>query len=149
MILDSNLQLSDNQAVTGTAYSQDSVDSYALMQSSDLCLLIQVNKTAAAASDATVAFQVVASPDSDISGAKVISSTIGVSVSELTAGRKPLEIRLDPKVLSKLPASYTHIGMRYLVTGGPLTSGVFSAWLLNSKIPANQDYEVPYTLNKD
>jgi hypothetical protein len=146
MILDSNLQLSDSQTVTGTAYSDDAIDSYALTQSSDLCLLIQVNKSAAAAGEATVAFQVVAAGESDLTGAKVISSTIGVSVSELTAGRKPLEIRIDPKAIGKLPASYSHVGVRYLVTGGPLTSGAFSAWLLNSKISTTQDYEMTYNI---
>ena len=65
---------------------------------------------------------------------------------DLTAGRKPIIVDLSPHVLKTLDKGQRYLGVRYLVTSGPLTAGAFTAYLSNSEAAAAAQYPSGFTV---
>lgn len=147
MILDALLRVSNAQAVTTTAVSTDTID---LSQNRDLGpgtqlhALFGVDSTVTGAG--TVNFQIISSAAADLSAPNVLAQTDAIPIADLVAGRKPIVVDLSPHVLRSLPIGQRYLGVRYLVTSGPLTGGTFTAYFSNSEVTVGANYPSGYTV---
>lgn len=143
MLQDALLQLSNAQAVTATAVSTNTIDlgvARDLAPGSDLYVNIGVDTSATAAGAATVLFQIISSATSNLASPTVLSAGDSIPVADLQAGRRPISLCLNQAVLNAQPVGQRYLGVRYVVTTGPLTAGAFTAYLSNSDVAANKNY---------
>ena len=133
MLLDANMQLSNAQAVTATAFSTNTIDVGAQSpgQRNPLFAVITVDQSAAAAGAATVSFQVVSSANANLSSPTVLGASGDIPISELQAARPPLVVKA---AMSNLPTGHRYVGLQYVVKTGPLTGGAFSAALTDTDV---------------
>lgn len=143
MLTDALLQLSTAQAVTATAFSTNTIDlgtARDMGVGTDLYALIQTDVSATAAGAATVNFQVVSSANANLSSPNVIAQTDAIPKTDLTAGRKVIEIAISPAVLNSLPVGQRYLGIQYLVGTGPLTAGSFTALIADTAVSQGENY---------
>lgn len=148
-ILDAQLQLSAAQAVTASAVSANTIDlgtSRDLGTGTQLFAVINVDTTPTAAGAATVRFQVISSANANLSSANVIAQTDDIPITNLTAGRRPLVVSLDPSDLLSLPIGQRYLGLQYTIGTGPLTAGAFTAYITNSGVDVGKYYASGYTV---
>ena len=124
MFIDKALQVSNEQAVTVSAASTDSIDfgqanpNVGLDDRSNM--VITVDKSAAAAGDATVTFSVQDSADNATFADVAVTATIGKA--NLAAGQQ---------VVIPMPTKLRrYCRVYYYVGTGPLTAGKFSAQIV-------------------
>lgn len=143
MITDALLQLSAAQAVTVTAVSTNTIDlgsNRDVGAGEDLYVVINTDVAATAAGAATVQFQVVSSANANLSAPNVISQTDLIPKTDLTIGRKPIVLCINPSVLLALPIGQRYLGVQYTVGTGPLTAGSFTAFVTDSDVSVNKNY---------
>lgn len=134
MWIDALLQLASVQAVTSTAVSANAID---LTRAADLgageplYAVISVDQAAAAAGAATVNFQVISSPNANLSSATVLTQSGAIDKSELTYGRRPIVISIPRHVLTAQLYGQRYLGLQFTVNGGPLTAGQFTVNLVH------------------
>jgi hypothetical protein len=132
MLLDAFLQLSNQQAVTTTAVSTNTID---LQEAKDLGhgtpLYVVIGTDAAVTADgaATVTFEVISSAAADLGSPTVLVATGAIGKAELTLNRKPISLEIPPAILAAQPIGQRYLGVRYTVATGPLTAGKFSTWV--------------------
>lgn len=149
MIVDALLQLSAAQAVTSTAVSTDTID---LLQNrdvgagNDLYAIFTVDTAATAAGAATVNFQVISSASASLTSPTVLAQTDAIPKTDLTAGRKPIAVRISPQVLNSLPIGQRYLGVQYTVGTGPLTAGAFTCYITDSDVSVNKNYPSGFTV---
>lgn len=149
MIVDALLQLSAAQAVTSTAVSTDTID---LLQNrdvgagNDLYAIFTVDTAATAAGAATVNFQVISSASASLTSPTVLAQTDAIPKTDLTAGRKPITVRISPQVLNSLPIGQRYLGVQYTVGTGPLTAGAFTCYITDSDVSVNKNYPSGFTV---
>jgi len=149
MIVDALLQLSAAQAVTSTAVSTDTID---LLQNrdvgagKDLYAIFTVDTAATAAGAATVNFQVISSASASLTSPTVLAQTDAIPKTDLTAGRKPITVRISPQVLNSLPIGQRYLGVQYTVGTGPLTAGAFTCYITDSDVSVNKNYPSGFTV---
>lgn len=134
-ILDANLVVSEDQAITATAISENVINFGALgivpRESAAMArnlgagvplpVLVQVVETFATLTSLTVTLETSAS--SDLSSPTVLASTGAVALADLTAGSKlggSLNYMPDAEILA-------YVGLRYTVTGTAATAGKITA----------------------
>lgn len=131
MIIDTQTQFSNEQAVTSTAISTNVIDLGATPTLRDLGtgetmdLVISVDEAATASGAATVTFSLESDSTADLAtSATVHWSSAAIGKATLVAGYEVARI--------KIPAgSYErYLGLRYTVGTGPLTAGKFTASLV-------------------
>lgn len=135
MIIDHFLKVSNNQAVTASAPSTDTIDFGQAKPNTGLHdrleMVVTVGATATAAGAATVTFAIQDSADGT-SFADVLASA-PVPVANLAAGAQ---------VVIPMPVQHRrYVRLNYTVDTGPLTGGTFSAQVvegiqLNTPYPA-------------
>jgi hypothetical protein len=143
MMLDALTQLSNQQAVTATAVSTNTIDlgtNRDLGPGRGLWLVWGVDQTATAAGAATVTFQAVTSAAADLSSPTVVAQTDAIGKAELTAGRKLFAQRIDPAILAAQPVGQRYLGCQYTVATGPLTAGKFTCYVTDTLPPGFQYY---------
>lgn len=149
MIVDALLQLSEAQAVTSTAVSTNTID---LLQNrdvgagNDLYAIFTVDTAATAAGAATVNFQVISSASASLTSPTVLAQTDAIPKTDLTAGRKPIAVRISPQVLNSLPIGQRYLGVQYTVGTGPLTAGAFTCYITDSDVSVNKNYPSGFTV---
>ena len=149
MLLDNNLKLSDEQAVTSTAVSENTLD---LSQSRDIAPgrplygVFTVTESAAAAGAATVTFEIISSAAADLSSPTVLSSSGPIGKADLAASRTPIAVPLAPHVLASLDTGQRYLGFRFTVATGPLTAGKFTSYLNDSYPSGQKTYPGGYTV---
>lgn len=137
MLIDRQTLLSDEQAVTTTAFSSDQYDTGNVSPSrnlgrSGLRLVVTTDVAATADGAATVTFELIAADDAAGTNAVVLMSSGAIGKAALTAGSKPFDVPIPDH-------SKRFLMVRYTVATGPLTAGKFSAALLNGS-----DYQRAY-----
>lgn len=135
-MLDNELVLSDNQAVTATAVSADSYDAgeQAINLGAGETIEYAVHVTDAAFAGLTsIQFQVIGADDAALTtNPVVIEESAAVLLADLTLGARPFRGKLNPSVKKRF------YGFKYVVAGtgtaGKLTS------FMGQGIPDNEDY---------
>lgn len=149
MITDALLQLSSAQAVTVSAVSANSIPLGAardLGPGGALYAVFTVDETVAAAGAATVNLQVITSASADLSSPTVVSDSGPIAKTELTAGRKPIALRINSSILNAQPIGQSYLGVQYTIGTGPLTAGKFSATITDSDVSVGKHYPSGFTV---
>ena len=125
MITDKLLRVSEDQAITTTAFSTDTIDlSVARDVGEGTALYMNFAVTTALANGTSVKFQVVTSANANLSNPTVVGSSDAVLTAALTAG-KNVVVRINPQIASK---GQRYLGARYTVAGtfnaGKITADV-------------------------
>lgn len=137
MITDKLLQVSEAQAVTATAVSEDVVDlsvARDIGAGEDVYFHFTVDETVTAAGAATVDLQVVVSDAEAMTSPVVVACSGSVPKAELVAGKRYV-LCISPMIGS---VGKRYLAARYVVGTGPLTAGKFSAVCVKDA----QDYKV-------
>ena len=125
MITDKLLRVSEDQAITTTAFSTDTIDlSVARDVGEGTALYMNFAVTTALANGTSVKFEVVSSANANLSSPTVIGSSDAILTAALTVG-KNVVVRINPQVASK---GQRYLGARYTVAGtfnaGKITADV-------------------------
>ena len=114
MITDSLLRVSEDQAVTSTAYSTNTIDlSVARDVGEGTALYMNFALTEAFANGTNITFEVVTSANANLSSHDVIGSSATIATASLTLG-KNIVVRINPDIAGK---GKRYLGARYVVTG--------------------------------
>ena len=114
MITDSLLRVSEDQAVTSTAYSTNTIDlSVARDVGEGKTLYMNFALTEAFANGTNLTFEVVTSANANLSSHDVIGSSATIATAALTLG-KNIVVRINPDIAGK---GKRYLGARYVVTG--------------------------------
>lgn len=127
MLIDKEALLSDNQAVTATAFSTNSYDLTTQLRNlgrGDLRIVIETLETVTAAGAATVNFEVGHADDTAGTNFVAQFSSGAIGKATLVAGYAPIDIPLPDTGAKR------HLLVRYTVATGPLTAGKFTAALV-------------------
>jgi len=125
MITDKLLRVSEDQAITTTAFSTDTIDlSVARDVGEGTALYMNFAVTTALANGTSVKFEVVSSANANLSSPTVIGSSDAILTAALTVG-KNVVVRINPQIASK---GQRYLGARYTVAGtfnaGKITADV-------------------------
>ena len=125
MITDKLLRVSEDQAITTTAFSTDTIDlSVARDIGEGTALYMNFAVTTALANGTSVKFEVVTSANANLSSPTVVGSSDAVLTAALTAG-KNVVVRINPDIGGK---GKRYLGARYTVSGtfnaGKITADV-------------------------
>lgn len=131
MIIDSQLEFSNAQAVTATAISTNVYDQRVTANllrdigaGDDLYIAITCQEAALAAGAATVTFSLESDDNAGLSSATVHFATAAIGKAALVVGMNPIYIKLPVGSYERF------LGVRYTVGTGPLTAGKFTAQLV-------------------
>ena len=114
MITDSLLRVSEDQAVTSTAYSTNTIDlSIARDVGEGTALYMNFALTEAFANGTNITFEVVTSANANLSSHDVVGSSTTIATAALTLG-KNIVVRINPDIAGK---GKRYLGARYVVTG--------------------------------
>ena len=114
MITDSLLRVSEDQAVTSTAYSTNTIDlSVARDIGEGTPLYMNFAVTTALANGTSVKFEVITSASASLGTPTVIGSSAVIATAALTLG-KNIVVRLNPDIAGK---GQRYLGARYTVAG--------------------------------
>ena len=125
MITDKLLRVSEDQAITTTAFSTDTIDlGVARDVGEGTALYMNFAVTTALANGTSVKFEVVTSANANLSSPTVIGSSDAILTAALTVG-KNVVVRINPQIASK---GQRYLGARYTVAGtfnaGKITADV-------------------------
>ena len=122
--IDNDHVLSDEQAVTASAKSTNTIDLGAAgaADGRSMRLIVEVDEDAAAVGAATVNFGLRTDSDSAMGSPTVLAQTDAIGKASLTVGTRAWEITLPPQV-------ERYVDVYYTVATGPLTAGKFTAFL--------------------
>lgn len=143
MMLDALNQFSAAQAITATAVSTNTIDLSVVRDmapGTPLYAVFGVDVTVTAAGAATVTFEIISSAAADLSSPDVLASTGPIPKADLTAGRKPIGLALNPAALLATPNGRRYLGVRYTIGTGPLTAGSFTAYMALTFPPGMEYY---------
>lgn len=148
MILDALTLVSNAQAVTASAVSANTID---LSQNRDIgagaevCFSVTVDENFATAT--AVEIQVITSAAANLGSPTVIGSTGALAIAQLTAGRKPIEVRIPRAVLLAQPIGQRYLGLNYVVTGSNATAGKFTAAIYSGDFQdVAKNYPIGYSI---
>lgn len=122
-LIDKQALLSDEQAVTVTAFGQFWYDTGSQARNVGRIgerLKFTVDEAATAVGAATVTFEVLDASDDAGTGAVILASSAAIGKAALTLGASPFDVALPDN-------TQRYIGVRYTVATGPLTAGKFTA----------------------
>jgi len=114
MITDKLLRVSEDQAVTATAVSTNTIDlSVARDIGEGTALYMNFAITEAFANGTSIKFEIITSASASLSSATVVGSTGAIVTAALTLG-KNIVVRINPDIAGK---GQRYLGAKYVVTG--------------------------------
>ena len=114
MITDKLLRVSEDQAITTTAFSTDTIDlGTARDVGEGTALYMNFAVTTALANGTSVKFEVVTSANANLSSPVVVGSSDAILTAALTVG-KNVVVRINPDIAGK---GKRYLGARYTVAG--------------------------------
>ena len=114
MITDKLLRVSEDQAITTTAFSTDTIDlGVARDVGEGTALYMNFAVTTALANGTSVKFEVVISDNANLSSPVVVGSSDAILTAALTVG-KNVVVRINPDIAGK---GKRYLGARYTVAG--------------------------------
>ena len=114
MITDKLLRVSEDQAITTTAFSTDTIDlGVARDVGEGTALYMNFAVTTALANGTSVKFEVVTSANANLSSPVVVGSSDAILTAALTVG-KNVVVRINPDIAGK---GKRYLGARYTVAG--------------------------------
>ena len=114
MITDKLLRVSEDQALTTTAFSTNTIDlGVARDVGEGTALYMNFAVTTALANGTSVTFEVVSSANANLSSPTVIGSSNAVLTAALTVG-KNVVVRINPDIAGK---AQRYLGARYTIAG--------------------------------
>tara|TARA_B100002019_G_scaffold120941_1_gene103888 strand:- start:18822 stop:19253 length:432 start_codon:yes stop_codon:yes gene_type:complete len=114
MITDTLLRVSEDQAVTSSAYSTNTIDlGTARDVGEGTALYMNFALTEAFANGTSITFEVVTSANANLSSHDVIGSSATIATAALTLG-KNIVVRINPDIAGK---GKRYLGARYVVAG--------------------------------
>jgi len=130
VILDKELLLSDEQAITATAVSTNTIDLSAALRDigagETIYAVVVVDVDFTAAGAATLVISLITDDAEALSSPTTILSTPAIGKAALTAGRVPIVIPVPPNIAEQ------YLGLNYTVATGPMTAGKVTAFLAHS-----------------
>ncbi len=163
MYVDTQLELSDSQAVTSTAISTNVIDilttgaaaatlgTYTVTNSSmdlgqsneDIYLVVQTAVTCTdTGSDATLTITLESDDNASLSSPTVHYSTGAIAFANFaTAGTRLVTLCLPHGVFER------YVGIRYTVASGPLTAGAFDAFLTTDPAGVRRTYATGFAVS--
>ena len=142
MITDKLLRVSEDQAVTGTAVSDNVID---LGSARDIgegtALYMNFAVTTAMSGGTNVKFEVVTDSNDDLSSPTVIGSSDAIATSNLTAGANVV-VRINPDIAGK---GKRYLGARYTTTG-TYTAGKITADIVETIGDGRKFYASGFTV---
>ena len=149
MILDKQNMFSEAQAVTASAVSANTLDlslARDIGPGEDLSIFVAVDETAASAGATTVEFQVISSAAAALTSPTVLMSSGPIGKSELTAGRKLIELKVPRAILLAQPVGQRYIGLNYVVAVANLSAGKFTAGIIVDFQDQKKDYASGFSI---
>lgn len=146
MIIDAFLQFSSAQAVTATAVSTNTIDlgiARDVGPGEEMEICITVDQSFATATSVNI--QVISSAAANLGTPSVLIETGAIVIANLTAGRRPIVIRMPRTLVTALGQRY--LGLQYTVAGSNATAGQFTANLLMDAADTDKLYAVGTTIN--
>ena len=114
MITDKLLRVSEDQAITTTAFSTDTIDlGVARDVGEGTALYMNFAVTTALANGTSVKFEVISSAAANLGSPTVIGSTDAILTAALTLG-KNVVVRINPDIAGK---GQRYLGARYTIAG--------------------------------
>jgi len=142
MITDKLLRVSEDQAVTTTAVSSDTIDlSVARDVGEGHQLFMNFAVTTAMAGGTSVKFEVISSANANLSSPTVIGSSDAVVTANLTAG-KNVAVAINPQIASN---GDRYLGARYTVSG-TYTAGKVTADIVETVQDGQKYYASGFTV---
>ena len=142
MITDKLLRVSEDQAITTTAYSTDTID---LVVARDIGegtpLYMNFAVTTALAGGTSVKFEVITSAAAALTSPTVIGSSDAILTAALTAG-KNVVVRLNPEIAGK---GQRYLGARYTIAG-TYTAGKVTADIVETIGDGRKYYASGFTI---
>ena len=142
MITDSLLRVSEDQAVTSTAVSTNTID---LVVARDIGegtpLYMNFAVTTAMAGGTSIKFEVITSASASLTSPTVIGSSDAILTAALTAG-KNVVVRLNPDIAGK---GQRYLGARYTVSG-TYSSGKITADVVETSGDGRKFYASGFTV---
>lgn len=142
MITDKLLRVSEDQALTTTAVSTNTIDlSIARDMGEGHNLFMNFAVTTALAGGTSVKFEVISSASADLSSPTVIGSSDAVVSASLVAGYNTA-VRINPQIASK---GQRYLGARYTIVG-TYTSGAVTADVVETVQDGKKFYASGFTV---
>lgn len=142
MITDKLLRVSEDQAVTTTAVSTDTID---LKVARDMGeghnLFMNFAVTAALTGGTSVKFEVISSANANLSSPTVIGSSDAIVTADLTAG-KNVAVAINPQIASN---GEQYLGARYTVSG-TYSAGTVTADIVETVQDGQKYYASGFTV---
>jgi len=125
MIQDKQLEFSASQAITGSAASQNQIDTGGTVRGGygmgDVEIVLTADQTFTAAGAATLTVQLRSSPNANMSGPTVHYQSPPIALADLAVGRQiPFLARFQRN-------GHRYVDLNYIVTTGPFTAGQLTA----------------------
>lgn len=142
MITDKLLRVSEDQAVTTTAVSSDTID---LKVARDMGeghnLFMNFAVTAALTGGTSVKFEVISSANANLSSPTVIGSSDAIVTADLTTG-KNVAVAINPQIASN---GEQYLGARYTVSG-TYSAGTVTADIVETVQDGQKYYASGFTV---
>jgi len=145
MITDKLLRVSEDQALTTTAVSTDTIDlsiARDIGEGEQLFLEFIVGTAFTAAGAATLTAQAITSAAAALTSPVVTGETGAIAVASLTAGTR-FYIALSPTIGS---IGQRYFGANYVVATGPMTAGTITCNLVHAVMDGAKVYASGYSV---
>lgn len=135
MIQDKQNMLSEAQVITATAVSTNTLDlgvARDVAAGEDVNIACTIDEAFAAAGAGTLTIQVISSAAANLGSPTILGQTDAIAKTELTLGRRPIEIVVPRALLLAQPVGQRYLGLNFVVATGPFSTGKLTAGIVRA-----------------